>query len=320
MTRGRMLAIFFLIAIGGSAAIAFGFPSVWATPSARVLALLHMAPVLLATLLVQGPVLKQRIAKPLGLQVRVNRWWLFGIVGPVLLLALSLLAAWLLFGVDPVLDAQTFVANKRSLVPEADLAAFDQHLRENVPPHPLWLVVQAVPAGVTVNLLVALMTELGWRGLLFREIPGGFWARSLGIGLFEAAWMVPVVALGLHFAEHPSTGALTAAAWCLVASPVLVYLRVRGDSVLPVAAFRGVMLALALAATDLAWGAEDWQRPFYGVSGVVGMGALLLGCMLHDRFVAAEGLIFPRAPRSAQPDSEADSEPDSEQDPRAEEE
>ena len=304
VTRTRLLAIFALLALGGSAAIAFGFHDAWSTPMARALTIVHMMPVMLATLIVQGPLLRQPILGPLGLKVGLNRWWLAGWLGPVAVLALALLAVWILFGVEPVLDPHTFVANKRTLVPEADLAAFDAHLSQNAPPHPLWLVAQALPAGITLNLLVALATEIGWRGLLFREMPGGFWMRSFGIGLFEAVWFVPIVLLGVHFPDHRLEGAACVAVWCLVASPVLVYLRVRADSVLAVAAFRGTLLALTMAAADLAWGAEDWQRPFYGVAGILGMAVLLAGCWVHDRHFAAQRLMSAPAPVPNVPDRE----------------
>ncbi len=50
VTRTRLLAIFALLALGGSAAIAFGFHDAWSTPMARALTIVHMMPVMLAIL------------------------------------------------------------------------------------------------------------------------------------------------------------------------------------------------------------------------------------------------------------------------------
>lgn len=288
MTRAKMFALFFGLALGGSNLVAVLFADAWTTPWARALTVVHLMPVLLATLLLQGPILKQPVMEPLGLQLKLGRWWLAAWLSPVLLLLVGVVFAWLVFGVEPVLDAATYAAKKRALLPEDQLEAFDRHLAESPPPNPLWLwlIIQGLPAAVTLNLLVALAGEIGFRGFLFREIRGGFWRRSVLIGLAEAAWFAPPVAFGLHFPNSPALGVACVVAWCLIASPVLVYLRARSGSVLPVALFRGTMMALTMTAAEMAWDATDWQRPFYGVSGIAAMVVLLGLCVVHDRFAA----------------------------------
>lgn len=293
MTRPKMFAIWLVVALGGSGAVAFLFGDAWAGPSARALSIVHMLPVLLATLFVQGPVLRQPIAQPLGLTLSLNRWWLVAWLSPVAVLAVALLAGWALFGVEPVLDVATYVANKRSLVPPEHLEEFERAVAQSPPPRPLWLwlVAQGLPVGITLNLLVALATEVGFRGFLFREIRGGFWRRSLLIGLAEAAFFAPAVALGLHFPDHPELGLGAMTLFCLCVAPVLVYLRVRSGSTIAVAAMRGTLLALTVAAADFSFGAADWQRPFYGVAGSVGLLALLGSFWVHDRFYAEQRLM-----------------------------
>ncbi len=285
MTRAKMFALFFGLAHGGGLAVTLLFATSWTTPWARALVVLHLLPVLLATLFVQGPVLKQPVMEPLGLQLKLGRWWLAGWLGPVLLLALGVLLAWLFFGVEPVLDAATYLEKKRALLSADQLEAFDRHVRQSPPPRPLWfwLVAQGLPAGLTINLLVALAGELGFRGFLFREIRGGFWRRALLSGLAEAAWLAPPVALGLHFPDAPMVGVACVVAWCLVAAPVLTYLRARSGSVVVVALFRGTLLALTVPAAELAWDASAWQRPFFGVAGIAAMAVLLGLCLVHDR-------------------------------------
>ncbi|HJK90159.1 MAG TPA: hypothetical protein RMH85_34745 [Polyangiaceae bacterium LLY-WYZ-15_(1-7)] len=298
MNRPKMFAIWMGIALGGSGTIAVAFADAWTGPWGRFLTVVHLMPVLLATIFVQGPILKQPVLAPLGLNLKLGRWWLIAWLSPVLLLALGVLFAWLIFGVDPVLDAQSYVDHKRALLSGEALESFDAQLRESPPPSPIWfwLVVQGLPAGVTLNMLVALAGEIGFRGFLFREVRGGFWRRALLIGLAEAAFLALPAAFGHFFPEHPLRGAASIAAWALVASPVLVYLRVRADSTVAVAIFRGTVLALGVAAAEIAWTAEDWQRPFFGVAGVAAMLVALGACALHDRFVAKTRLIFAPAP------------------------
>ncbi len=56
--------------------------------------------------------------------------------------------------------------------------------------------------------------------------------------------------------------------------------------------------AAAVSALDAGWRAAaemsntgDWLRPFFGLSGLVGMTALLVLFALHDRFVAEQSLM-----------------------------
>lgn len=295
MTRPKMFALFLGIALGGAAAIALAFAAVWSEPGAslRAVTVVHLMPVLLATLAVQGPILKQPVLEPLGLKGTPNLWWLGAWVAPMLVLAVALGVQWLM-SLELALDTESYIAAKRSLLPAAERAGFDAHLEEVPPGEPLGFVIQALPAGVTFNLLLALATELGWRGFLFKEVQGGFWRRSLLIGLAEAAFLAPIAALGWSFGEPSVVNALLVIGWALVASPAMVYIRVRSRSVLAVAAFRGTMWALAAVASDLGPFAYAEARPFYGWTGTAGMLVLLGLFALHDRFVAekAERLMF----------------------------
>lgn len=285
MTRPKMFAIWLAIAFGGSAGVAFAFADGWTGEYARALTVVHMLPVLLATLFVQGPVLKQSVLAPLGLKLSINRWWLVAWLSPVLVLVLGVLFAWIAFGVDPVLDVESYLAHKRALMDPENLERFDQLVSESPPRQPIWfwLVVSGLPAGLTINSLVALSTEVGFRGFLFREIRGGFWRRSLLIGLVEAAWLAPALAFGLYFPDNPMMGVALMTLFCVVVSPACVYLRVRSDSTIAVSIFRGTLLALTLPATELAFDATEWQRPFYGVTGSAALLVLLGLFAIHDR-------------------------------------
>jgi len=287
MTRPRMFALFLGIALGGAGLVAFLFAGTWSEPGAslRAVTVVHLMPVLLATLALQGPILKQPVLAPLGLTGTPNIWWLVAWVAPMLVLAAALGVQWLI-GLDLALDVDSYIEAKRSLLPAAERANFDAHLEEVPPGEPLGFVIQALPAGVTFNLLLALATEIGWRGFLFKEVQGGFWRRSFLIGLAEGAFLAPIAGLGWSFGDPSLTGAALVVGWALVASPSMVYIRVRSQSVLAVAAFRGTLWALAAVASDLGPYADPEARPFYGWTGIAGMAVLLLLFLLHDRFVA----------------------------------
>lgn len=291
MNRPKMFVLFFLIAHGGGLALALVFPGAWHDPSGlqKAVGVLHLLPVLLATLVVQGPILKQPILEPLGLKLRPNRYWLVAWLSPLIVLGVGLGVSAAL-GHELILDAASYIARKRASLEPEMLAAFDAMVEQSPPGSPLYFIGPGLLAGITLNLLLALATEIGWRGFLFREIRGGFWRRSLLIGVAEATYFAPIVALGFFF-EQPAEGLVAMGLWCLAVSPFLVYLRARSRSVLPVAVFRGTVLGLTGVAADLT-AAPAAIRPFFGAAGTAGVSVLLLLVFIHDR-TCEERLLFP---------------------------
>ena len=285
VTKARLIwAPFALMAIGSWMPVIWMWSQgiEWAGAAGRAVAFWYTVPALVAVLLVQGPWLKQPILEPLGIRLKVNRWWGIAWLLPVAILLLGMLITWLA-GFDPVLTVEQLVENKRSAVPPEQLAEFDKYLEESTPPHPLMLIVLGMPAGLTFNLIPGMCEEVAFRGYYFREMPGGFWARSTKIGLLWWAWLAPSVALGNLYGAPGLTSVALALPWCVLASWVLVYIRVRSESVVATAIARGTIIALTAAAHDLTFGAPTWLAPFYGLAGIGALVLIWLALFQHDR-------------------------------------
>jgi len=285
VTKGRLIwAPFALMAVGSWTPVAFmAWQGIaWSGPAGRAVAVWYTVPALLAVLLVQGPWLKQPVLEPLGIRLTVNRWWGIGWLLPVIVLLLGMLFLWIA-GFEPVLTVDQLIDNKRSVVPPEQLGEFDQYLEQNAPPHPLMLIVLGMPAGLTFNLIPGMCEEVAFRGYYFREISGGFFARSTKIGLLWWLWLAPSVALGNLYGEPGLASVALALPWCVIASFVLVYVRVRGNSVIASAIARGTTIALTAAAHDLTFGTPTWLAPFYGIAGIGALGVVWLAFWWHDR-------------------------------------
>lgn len=254
----------------------------WAGAAGRAIGIWYAVPALVAVLFVQGPWLKQPVLAPLGIRFRVSPWWGVAWMVPVVLLLIGALVSWLA-GFEPVLTVDQLIANKRAGVPPDQIAEFDRYVAENPPPAPWMLIVMGLPAGLTLNLIPAMCEEVAFRGYYFREVAGGFWARSTRIGLLWWLWLAPSIAMGNLYGEPGWWGVALALPWCIVASWVLVYLRARSGSVIATGIARGTMLALTRAAGDITFGAPAWLSPFYGVSGIVALSVVWLGFWAHDR-------------------------------------
>ena len=285
VTKARLIGIpFAVMAIGSWAPVlAMWLQGIeWTGPIGRAVAVWYAVPALIAVLFMQGPVLKQPVLGPLGIRFIVNRWWLIAWLLPVAVLAVGVLITWWA-GYEPVLTVEQLIENKRSMVPPEQMTEFEEYLAENRPPHPLMLIVLGMPAGLTFNLLLALCDEVAFRGYFFREISGGFLTRSTTIGVLWWLWLAPSVAIGNLYGVPGLGSVALALPWCIVASWVLVYLRVRSESVIATALARGTILALTAAALDLTFGAPSWLAPFYGLSGIAGLLAIWIVFWIHDR-------------------------------------
>ncbi len=284
-TRARLIGIpFVLMAVGSwTPVFAMWWQDIeWTGAIGRAIAVWYAFPALVAVLFMQGPVLKQPILEPLGIRFVVSWWWLVAWLVPVAVLAVAILVTWWA-GYEPVLTVEQLIENKRSMVPPEQMTEFEEYLAQNRPPHPLMLIVLGMPAGLTFNLLLAFCDEIAFRGYFFREIPGGFWSRSTAIGVLWWLWLAPSVAVGNLYGVSGITSVALALPWCVVASWVLVYIRVRSGSVIATALARGTLVALTAAALDLTFGSPWWLRPYYGLSGVAGLLAVFAVFWIHDR-------------------------------------
>jgi membrane protease YdiL (CAAX protease family) len=159
-----------------------------------------------------------------------------------------------------------------------------------VPPF-VFLVGQGLVAGLTINAVAALGEELGWRGLLLRELsPLGFWRLSLLTGLVWGIWHAPLIVQGHNFPESPFAGVVVMTGWTVAASPVFTYLTVRARSVLAATLLHGSFNAVGSLSLVYLTGAGAL---LVGPVGIAGIGAGLLAtaaCVAHDRYVATDRL------------------------------
>lgn len=286
MTRTRMFAIFGLVAFGGSTLIAFLFAGAFATPSPsqKAVAIVHVLPALFATLLIQGPILKQPVMNPLGISGKLGPMWLAAPILAAAAFVLALFACAFLVDGNVYLSNADYFAAKQELVPAESLEAFREALATGDVPGPASLILQGLLAGITFNTLLAFPTELAFRGFLFREIQGGFWRRAFLGAAAEACYFAPVVALGFRYGLSGESAPFALAvllAWCLCIGPILVYLRARSGSVFPPVLFRGALLGLVSVGSDLTTVAPS-VAPVYGWTMAFAFALLLVLLALHD--------------------------------------
>jgi membrane protease YdiL (CAAX protease family) len=140
-----------------------------------------------------------------------------------------------------------------------------------LPVHPFWLtLVQGLIAGLTINAVAAFGEELGWRGLLQRELgPLGFWPSSLLIGLIWGIWHAPLILQGHNYPQHPQLGVALMTIWCMLLAPIFSYIRLKACSVIAAAILHGTLNATYGLSIMLIQGGNDLTVGLTGLAGFI---------------------------------------------------
>lgn len=98
--------------------------------------------------------------------------------------------------------------------------------------------------GVTVNALLAVGEEVGWRGYLLWELaPLGFWKASILIGTAWGIWHAPAIVEGYNYPSFPLLGVAMMTLATITFSFLYTYLVLRARSVLAAIFYHGVFNA-----------------------------------------------------------------------------
>jgi membrane protease YdiL (CAAX protease family) len=226
--------------------------------SAATANLLMLVPGLVAVVFV-ALVLKRPLRSTLGLRWTPNRWWL---------------VAWIL----PAVMAAAMIG-MRLIAPGAEFTPPRSGPWAMLPVVQPWgALVAGLFAGATVCLPGALGEELAWRGYLQHEVQHlGFWRASLVIAFAWIGWHLPPLLLaGQGFGISVNL---------LVTTPLIVFIRNRGGSVLAAALFHGTMSGTWLIPGAMVTGGGSPARFMGAVPGAL---CLLLVLLAHPRLTRLE--------------------------------
>jgi len=142
-------------------------------------------------------------------------------------------------------------------------------------------LLNSLTIGASVNALVALGEELGWRGYLFDEllnVTGSFYKVSIIVGIIWGVWHAPlIVFLGHNYPHHRDiVGVTFFTVLCVVWSIILCRLKERSESIIPPSVMHGVLNALGgLMIFTIRYDDELWTLPV-GVIGLLSSVIILL--------------------------------------------
>lgn len=210
----------------------------WGSPRSFAVANALMLCPAIAALVLSRFVFHEPIVASLGLHFRPTRWFVFAwLFPPVVMLAALALSLFL--------PGASYAPDMGGLTPEMD--SFKRQIAAMGLAPILGMLILGLALGPTLNAIGGLGEELGWRGLLYKELaPLGFWKCSLVTGALWAVWHVPFLLEGYGDREHPMAAAGGVLAFAVLLAPILQWVRERSGSVVACGVLHGTMSSTRL--------------------------------------------------------------------------
>lgn len=217
----------------------------------------------LASVLITQLITGEKPFSGIGLSFRLNRWWWLGwlVIIPVLIL-LSVPVSALFPGVSIDADNEMMSQTVDNLKAQGLSVGTGGVLALTL--------VSGLFAGITVNAVTAFGEESAWRGFLHRLLKGqGFWKESLIIGFIWGVWHAPIILMGHNYPSHPVAGVFMMVAFCVLLTPIMIFIRERSGSVVMAAIAHGTVNALAGLSIVLLAGYDELLSGFPGLAGFI---------------------------------------------------
>ena len=269
-----LIAILFL-ALGGG----------WWTPTGLMVGTAFMFMPMVSALIVQKIIYREPLRRPLGISFRLNRWWLVAWLLPPLIALATMGVSLLIPGVSYSPEMTGFFEKLKGRI-QAEQLELMKAQAASYPIHIFWIaLIQGLLAGITVNAVAGFGEELGWRGLLLRELGRmGFWRASALIGLIWGIWHAPLILQGHNYPQHPVEGVFMMIIFCLLLSPIFSYIRIKSGSVIAAAILYGTLNATGGLSIMIVNG-NDLVTGVTGASGFIILSILNLLIFVFDHSV-----------------------------------
>jgi hypothetical protein len=127
---------------------------------------------MMSAVLVQRFVCREQLKGPLGIYLKLNRWWLVAWLLPLLITLATIGISLLIPGISFSPDLSGYFERlKEEGVPLEQIEQIRAQIT-SFPTHIIWIIwiIQGLLAGITINAITGFGEELGWRGFLLRNL------------------------------------------------------------------------------------------------------------------------------------------------------
>lgn len=254
------------------------------------LAIFYMFIPTIATLIIEKGVHKEKdIKKKLLISFKLNKWFLVAwLIAPVM--------AFTTIGVSLLFSDVTYSTEMEGMFDRFEAVLTQEEMEEmresidEMPISPLWLTLfQGLIAGITINAVAGFGEELGWRGFLVRQFEKqNFFKVALITGFVWGIWHSPIILMGHNYPTYPTFGVLMMTIWCILLSPIFLYITLKAKSVIAAAILHGTLNATAGISIIALQGGSELTVGMTGLAGFITVIIFTLAFFLYDKYVTKE--------------------------------
>jgi len=249
------------------------FPNKDKLPYTILIVAYMLVPALMAFLM-DKVIDKKKSLKSLAINFTPNWWYIAAwpgvIIGVLIIFGVNIL--WPTIHFSP--DFSGFVERMSTQITSDQLEMLKAQIEISKSKIVWQTLAQALVAGITINAIAGFGEELGWRGFLVREFKElKFWNASMRIGFIWGIWHAPIILMGHNYPQHPVIGVGMMIVWCMLLSPLFLFIRIKTHSVIGASIMHGTLNASGALPLLLISGGNDLTA---GASGFTGMIAILI--------------------------------------------
>jgi membrane protease YdiL (CAAX protease family) len=153
------------------------------------------------------------------------------------------------------------------------------------------LIGQALIAAYTINAVFALGEELGWRGYLLKSLQNKkLLPISLTIGTVWGLWHFPLILIGHNYPQHSVAGTGMMIIFCILLTPMMIYIVIKSKSVITSAIFHGANNAISGITLLYIKGGNDITNGVTGIAGFITLLLVNLSFYFYDKYITKENI------------------------------
>ena len=285
-----MLTFIISFSIAGAYKLIFGGEI--ANIGYTIMGAIYMLVPTVSVIIVKKLIFKEKLRNDLQISFKINKWF-FGawLIMPVV--AFATLGISLLFPGVSYNPEMTGLAERFAVMSSPEQVAQMKVQMVTLPISPIWLIlIGGMFAGITINGFFAFGEELGWRGFLlyqFRKMI--FTKASVLIGFIWGVWHAPLILMGHNYPDHPYFGVLMMVIWCILLTPIFMYITLKAKSVIAAAIIHGTMNATATISILPLSGGNDLLTGITGLAGMISLVFVIACIYIYDQFVSKNRIL-----------------------------
>lgn len=258
-----------------------------------IMGIIYMFIPAMVTLIISRLFYPEEIVNGFQISFRVNKWfflaWIFAPVLSILALGISLFFPEISYssGMEGLFERFC------KLLTAEQIHKF-KGLTKTFPVNPfIMILLQGMLAGLIINGIAGLGQELGWRGFLLKQFRNMYFLRAaIIIGLVWGIWYAPIILLGFHNSLHPGFGVLMIISWCVLLSPLFLYITIKSKSIIASSVLNGTINGTAGISIILISGGNNLITGITGISGFIALILILSGLFIYDYFFSKDRIMM----------------------------